>query len=94
MKCFVVNNTGVPVHVRLDEVDGSAKMFRLTFSREKVGGGRPLTHFILATRMPYNVTFLDGRETEYVIDDRIGLIFDEFVDSDGDYRIDIDGFIN
>ncbi len=93
MGFFVRNTTGVPVHVRLDEIDAAAKNYRFTFSREKVRGGRPLLNVVLATDMPLLVAWLDDR-SDYVIDDRLRLTFDEYVDSDGDFILCITGFAN
>ncbi|HTM68149.1 MAG TPA: hypothetical protein VL426_02515 [Candidatus Binatia bacterium] len=93
MRFYVVNRTGVPVHIRLDETD-AAKTFLLTLSKSKVGGGRPLTRHVLATSMPLHITFLDGEDTEYNLDDRMGMTHDEYVDQEGDYILALTGFVH
>ena len=92
MRFYVVNRTGVPVHIRLDETD-AALTFLLTLSKGKVGVGRALTHHVLATTMPLHITFLDGEDTEYVLDDRLGMTHDEYVDQEGDWILALTGFV-
>ena len=91
MRFYVVNRTGVPVHIRLDETD-TPKTFLLTISRSKVPGGRPLTRHVLATMMPLHITFLDD-DAKFFVDNKIGMMYSKSIDGVGDYIVSLDGFV-
>lgn len=91
MRFFVANRTGTTVHVRLDDQDATGT-FPLTLSGKKVTGGRPLTQYVLATATPLHVTWLDG-EAEYRIVDKLGLLYEEYMDREGDWILRIDGYV-
>lgn len=91
MRFYVVNRTGVPVHIRLDETD-TIGTFMLTLSSKKVPGGKPLTRHVLATSMPLHITFLDD-DAKFIMNNLVGMLYSRGVDGTGDYIVSLDGFV-
>ena len=90
---YVANDTGVPVHVRLDPTE-APKTFRLTFSKARIDKGRALANFVLITKTHWHLSYLDGKDTKFVLDNRMLVAYENYLDDAGDYILRITGFLN
>ncbi|MEY4744506.1 MAG: hypothetical protein RL272_451 [Candidatus Parcubacteria bacterium] len=92
MRFFAVNRTGVPVHIRLDESGAAPRTFLLTLSNSRISGGRPLARYVLVTKTPLHITYLDDGAA-YVLEDKLGMKIAEGVDREGDYILSLEDFL-
>ncbi len=92
MNWFIVNKTGMPVHVRIDEKKGKRNTFIVTVSGKEVRGEKPRLAAIVRDK-PFNVPFFN-KQTQHAVNDKLRANYAYQTDDDGDAALVILSLLN
>lgn len=92
MRFFAVNMTGTAIHVRLDRDAGDNLV--LTLSKRKSNArGRPLTEFVMVTKTPVRIHYLD-EDAKFDVRNPDRIKYTVGIDHERDKMLHVRGFMH